>query len=151
MSRPLNQGDLATTSRIEHQKSGVWYYDTISALITLVTASLTSSYRTVFTTQRSSPATGATVAVTDSSADTHLILTPAGTIATLTVNFPAGGTSGNAIDKQEVLITSQQIVTTLTLGANGATAIVGDATTIGAGGFLRYKYDSQFHSWIRIG
>lgn len=151
MSRPLNQGDLATTSRIEHQKSGVWYYDTISALITLVIANLTTSYRPAFTTQRSSPATGATVAVTDSSDNTHLILTPAGTIATLTLTLPAGGTSGNAIDKQEVLVTSEQIVSALTISANGATAVVGGLTAFTAGGFMRLKYDSQFHTWNRVG
>lgn len=148
MSRPLNQADVATTSQFEHKKNGVWYWDTIANLVALVTSSLTTSYRPAFDTQYSSPLTGTTVAITDSSANTHLILTPAGTIAALTITLPL---SSNAVDKQEVLVSCSQIVSSLTISANGASSVVGGLSAFTAGGFMRLKYDALFNAWNRVG
>ena len=92
-----------------------------------------------------SPLTGTTITIADGVR--WLGLTPAGTIATLTVNLPV---STNLIDLQEILISSSQTVTALTLGGNGST-INSAATTIAAGSFLRYKYSSTNTTWYRVG
>ncbi len=101
--------------------------------------------------QYSVPLTGGTVVVTDGDdddADVHLFLTPAGTLSTLTITLPA---VAGLRDKQEVLVSSSQIVTTLTVGANGASSIVGGPTAFTAGGFFTLKYDLITTTWNRIG
>ena len=90
-------------------------------------------------TQYASPLTGTTVTI--SAANTWLILTPAGTIAALTVALPT------ATDQQEVIITSSAIVTALTLTGT----VSGGPTTLSAGGFARLRYDGVLNTWRRIG
>lgn len=97
--------------------------------------------------QYSSPASGATTQVTDSGASTHLILTPASTLATLTLKLPL---VTNLADKQRVLVTSSQSVTALTVDLNGASGN-GIPSTIAAGGFFSLKYDAVMSAWNRIG
>lgn len=104
-----------------------------------------------FTTQYSSPLTGATVALTDADDDDsfiHLIITPAATIAALTLTMPI---VPGAADKQEVLVNCTQIVTTLTISTNGATAVIGAPTTLAANDFFRLKYDALMTTWYRVG
>jgi hypothetical protein len=101
------------------------------------------------TTQYSSPLTATTVDVRDDDADTHLILTPSGTIATLTITLPA---STSVRDKQILIVTSTNIVSTLTMALNGATAIRGNPTTIAAANdYFTLKYDATLTTWYRIG
>jgi|SRR6267154_2768315 len=56
--------------------------------------------------------TGQTIQMTDNSADGTLFLTPAGTLATLTVNFPS---DANSILGQMRILATTQNITTLTL------------------------------------
>lgn len=98
--------------------------------------------------QYASPTTGSTVSITDSSDNAHLILTPAGTLATLTVQLPA---VASVVDKQEIVVTSTQIITALTVDINGATNIFGAPTTLTAGGFFKLKYDAVLSNWNRVG
>jgi len=101
--------------------------------------------------QYSTPIAAGTVVVTDGDdedSDVHLMLTPAGTLATLTVTLPL---STALRDKQEVLVSSSQIITALTVGANGASSIVGTPTAMTAGGFFKLKYDLITTTWYRIG
>jgi len=104
------------------------------------------------TTQYAAPLTGATVAITDGDdddEDIHLILTPAGTLSTLTITPPL---NTNLVDKQTVLVSSTQIVTTLTVSLNGATAIQGIPTTIAAANdYFTLKYDLTLNTWYRVG
>lgn len=107
-----------------------------------------------FATQYSAPAAGSTVTIgssatdADGSENVHLILTPAGTLATLTLKLPL---STDLVDKQEIVVNCTQIVTTLSWDANGAGDIVGEPTTLAANGFLRLKYDAVTTNWYRIG
>lgn len=107
-----------------------------------------------FATQYSAPAAGNTVQIASSASDAdgsenvHLILTPAGTLATLTLKLPL---RTNAVDKQEILVNCTQIVTTLSWDANGAGDIVGEPTTLAANGFLRLKFDAVTTNWYRVG
>ena len=119
----------------------------LTALQTFMQANLTFS-QSEFTTQYSTPVTGGTVVITDGTANIHLIITPAGTISTLTLTMP---TAPGVIDGQEVLVNSTQAVTTLTLSVNGATAIVGAPSSLSANDFFRLKYDALMTTWYRVG
>jgi len=122
----------------------------LSALATYIQSTFTSStFRSAFTTQRATPINGATVAVTDGSDSIHLLLTPAGTLAGMTITMPA---LANCTDKQEVLITSTQTITTLVISGNGS-GMFGEPSTlvIGNGGFAKMKFDASTSNWIRVG
>lgn len=75
----------------------------------------------------------------------QLILNPAGTLASGTVNFPLSPT-----DNQSFAIASSQIITALSLTATAAT-ISNAVTTLAAGGFAKYLYSSASTTWFRIG
>lgn len=89
------------------------------------------------TSQYASPLTATTVTVL--AGDTWLILSPAGTIAALTIALPTG------VDGDEVLVTSSQIITALTVAGQGA------PTAMAANGFFRLKYDGILSVWRRVG
>jgi len=97
-------------------------------------------------TQYSAPVTGATVTI-GTTGSIWLVLTPAGTIATLTLTLPL---STDVADKTELLVNSTNIVTTLTIAPNGAT-VVGGPTTIAANGFFRLRFDTVLQTWYRVG
>ena len=99
------------------------------------------------TVQNVVPLTGGSIQVTDGDDNIWLIVQPAATIATLTIVLPA---SGNAIDKQELLVTSTQIVTALTMGGNGAT-VVGTPALGVANDFFKLKYYAFNNQWIIVG
>ena len=93
--------------------------------------------------QFAAPTTGQTVTV--ATGDSWLVLTPAGTLATLTVTLPTDRTDGEI-----VRVSSSQIITALTVSGAG-TALAGAPTTIAAGGFWIMCYTSVLNSWVRIG
>jgi len=99
-------------------------------------------------TQYSVPLTGATVVIGVNDNDTHLVVVPAGTIAALTITLPA---PANLRDKQTLLVTSTQVVTTLTVNGNGATAVRGAPSAFTANGFFTLKYDLALNVWNRVG
>lgn len=98
-------------------------------------------------TQYSAPLTGTTVQVTDSANSVWLILTPAGTLAALTIALPA---KANCADKQEVLVNTRQTLTSLTVSCSGGT-VVGAPTTLAANGYFRMRYDAVMSTWYRVG
>jgi len=99
-------------------------------------------------TQYAAPLTGSTVVVLDAQKSVWLDITPAGTIATLTITFPV---STNVVDKTEILITTTNTITALTLNGNGAT-IGGAVTTLAADGFVKYRFDGgPLKAWHRAG
>lgn len=102
-----------------------------------------------YITQRAAPSSsGFNVAITDGSDNIHLILTPTAGYAAGTITLPA---VGSAIDKQEVLVNCTQQVTSLTVDGNGAVAVTGEPTSLGADDFFRLKYDLATQTWFRIG
>jgi hypothetical protein len=96
------------------------------------------------TNQYAAPLTGTTVQVQNGS--TWLILTPAGTLAALTLQMPVQST---VTDGQEVLVSTTQTISTLTLTGNGA-AIVGAPTTLAANGSFRLRYEPVLKTWYKI-
>jgi len=99
-------------------------------------------------TQYASPLTGATVTIAPASTggSVFLLLQPAGTIATLTVVLPAAGI---AVDKQEVMVSTTNTVTALTVFAGGTT-LAGAPTTITAAAPFKMRYDGVNSIWMRV-
>lgn len=76
----------------------------------------------------------------------RLLLTPTGTLATGTIVIPGGGLPALPVDKQEVLVTSTQTVTALTVSA-GTTPVVSPPTTVTALTPFRMWYDATNAAW----
>lgn len=78
----------------------------------------------------------------------YLLLTPTGAFAAGTIVLPA---VAECVDGQQVLVSTTQAVTTLTVSGNGATAVNGAPTTLAANAFFRLRFDGIFKSWYRVG
>ena len=76
-----------------------------------------------------------------------MLLQPAGTLATGTITLPL---NTGVPDGTTVLITSTQEITSLTIALNGASAIYGAVTTLGAGGAAVYRFYQPTNSWYNI-
>ena len=88
-----------------------------------------------------------TVAPTVAGGDVWLRITPTAGFAAGTVTLPLLASS---VDKQEVLVSCNQAVTTLTVDGNGST-FEGAPTTLAANAFFRLRYEAVFHVWVRVG
>jgi len=97
-------------------------------------------------TQYSAPLAASITQVQYTQTSTWLILTPAGTLATATIKLPV---VSNVQDKTEVLVNCTQIITTLTIDANGGT-VLGAPTTLAANGFFRLRFDIILKTWYRV-
>ena len=76
-----------------------------------------------------------------------MLIQPAGTLATGSVTLPLNTSTP---DGTEVLITTTQQITAFTLNANGASALYGAPTTLGAEDFFRMRFVQATNSWYRI-
>ena len=94
------------------------------------------------------PATGFSIsAPTPISQQQWMILQPAGTLATGTITLPLNtGTP----DGTEILITTTQQITALTIGLNGAAAVFGLPTMLQAGAGVRLRWYQATNSWYSI-
>ena len=92
--------------------------------------------------QFAAPTTGQTVVV--ATGDAWLLLTPAGTLAALTITLPTDRTDGEI-----VRVTSSQILTALIVGGAGTT-VAGAPTTLAADGFFEMAYCATLNSWFRV-
>lgn len=99
-------------------------------------------------TQYSAPIAADTVQVDVNSTggSIWLILTPAGTLATLTLKMPL---NTGVEDKTEVLVICTQIITALTMDANGGT-IVGAPTALTANQSFRLRFDTVLQTWYTV-
>lgn len=96
------------------------------------------------TTMNLSPATGASIAFNNTSIDQTMFLTPAGTLATLTVSLPSNATSRLG---QSVFIATTQTITALTV--NGATTIINNPTTLASGAAVELRKMAD-NLWMQI-
>jgi hypothetical protein len=92
------------------------------------------------------PTSGATVQITDSAQSYWAEILAVGTIATLTLIFPS---KVSLNDGQEVLITTNQAVTALTLTAPGSNFNVA-ITTLAINSATRFKYSLSSNIWYKI-
>jgi len=133
-------------SMIWDESEGDWRLTTFTNIFALYNESFTNVIQEADS-QYSTPLTGVTVSVNVNDNDTHLIITPAGTIAALTITLPE---ASNLRDKQTFLCTCTQIVTTLTVDGNGTT-VNGAPTAFTANGYFTLKYDLTLGVWNRVG
>lgn len=97
-------------------------------------------------TQYAAPVTGGTVQVDERGFSVWLIITPAATLATLTIKLPL--VSG-VQDRTEILISTTQVLTALTFNANGAT-IVGAPSTLAANTSTVLRFDAVMRTWYKV-
>ena len=143
----LNQSDIAASDSLPFSSSsaGADRRTSVSQLSVVLQSLLTASGG--LAQQSASPnATGFSVTVAPVVAGCWmwLLLTPIAGYAAGTVVLPS-----SPADLQEVLVTSTQAVTTLTVSGNGA-AVNGAPSTLSANGFFRVKYAATTASWYRI-
>lgn len=137
---------LADQPFIWDTANSTWKRVTFSDILTLFQANLTLG-RPEANSQYAAPLTGTTVTITDADDDVHLILTPSGTIATLTIVLPAAAT---ARDKQQVIVNSTNIVTTLTITSALGTITGSPATWLGvANNYFTLTFDAVLSTWYR--
>jgi len=91
-----------------------------------------------------SPTTGQTVAFDAASADQTLWLTPAGTLASLTVTLPSDSSSALG---QTVTIAASQTLTSLVV--NGATTILNNVTSLLGGATVKFRKVAA-NTWIQV-
>lgn len=95
------------------------------------------------TTQDAAPLTGATVSM--NAGVVKLLLDPAGTIATLTVNLPL---ATGLVDGQEAQITSSQTVTALTVTPGTGATLVPTITTVSASSPVNLVWHAATAKWV---
>jgi len=93
------------------------------------------------------PTTGQTITppYADGTRPAFVCLTPAGTLAALTVRLPAAGTNAEKL----VTISTTQTLTSFTVTAVSGSIITPSLTTLAAGGFVSFKSDGT--NWRRVG
>lgn len=94
------------------------------------------------------PGNGFNITVpTPVSNDQWMLIQPAGTLATGTITLPL---NTGVPDGTTVLITTTQEITSLTIALNGATAIYGGVTFLGAGTATAIRFYQPTNSWYQI-
>ena len=76
-----------------------------------------------------------------------MLIQPAGTLASGTITLPL---NTGVPDGTEVLITSTQEITALTISLNGATAIFGAVTSLAGGSAFAIRYYQATNSWYAL-
>lgn len=89
------------------------------------------------------PTTGQTVTLGDDARNQAANITPAGTLAALTIAFPS---NANSINGQQVSIFINQIITTLTLSSSGATFLNGVSAWVANDCITFKKFGT---TWVR--
>lgn len=95
--------------------------------------------------QYAAPLTGTTLSITEDYKDTRLILTPAGTIAALTIALPF------PLDKQTLIVNSTAAITALSFTGKNGDTIVGAPTTMAVNAYFTLQYDAVLKRWYRVG
>lgn len=93
----------------------------------------------------STPVTGATIAFNDTDRSQVMYITPAGTLATLTITFPSATQSRVG---QTLTVVCTQIVTALTLSSSGGT-FLNALTAFVANGAAQYRKVSST-VWAKV-
>jgi hypothetical protein len=139
----VNDGDLVP---IYSQDNGDARAAPMSVLLNYFQSLLTG---TGFISQYLAPSASFSIAVAPVGTGTniHLVLTPTLPLAAGTITLPA---LADCVHGQEVIITSTEPVTALTVASSGAT-VNGAPATLTANGFCRLRFDAPTASWYRIG
>lgn len=142
-----NSPALADQSLIWDVSNSDWRLSPLSDIFTLFSTSFLNTMLEPDSQYAAPAVTGFDVLINANDNDTHLILTPASTLAAGTLTLP---TPANLRDKQLLIVSCTQQVTALTVAGNGAAAVNGAPTTLGADDFFTIKYDLTLNTWNRI-
>jgi len=93
-----------------------------------------------------SPLSGTVLTFKINSQSYWIEIIPAGTIATLTIIFPD---VGGLIDGQEIILTTTQAISALTLTAIGTSFNI-PVTTLAANASVRFKYSKSSNVWYKL-
>lgn len=94
----------------------------------------------------SAPTTGTTVSPSYTLGRNSLVaLTPAGTLAALTVSLP----SSTLNTRKKVTISTSKILTSFTVTAVAGSIVTPSLTTLALGGFVVFQSDGT--NWLRVG
>jgi len=93
-------------------------------------------------------ATGFNVQVNDSSDNTWLVINPSAGYASGAITMPY---VDNCVDGQEVLVNCTQQVTAFIVNGNGAIAVSGEPSALGADDFFRMRFHGASKTWYRVG
>ena len=146
----LNQSGITSASQLPFYDptSGVDRRASVADLATVMQGLLTTQGE--MSTQYASPsATGFSVSIAPpvDGASVYLLLTPLAGYAAGAVVLPAVAL---CVDGQQLLCHSTQLISSLTISANGA-SLSGAPTAMTAGGFWRLRFDGVNKTWYRIG
>lgn len=144
----LSQSDITTADSIPFFSvtNGASRRTSVAQLKTALGIPATASMAT----QYAAPAaTGFTVTIAPPNAgqSVYLLLTPVAGYAAGTIALPA---ATSAVDGQEVLCSTTQAVTALTVSSSGA-SVIGAPTTLAANAFFRLRFDAVVDNWYRVG
>lgn len=114
---------------------------TLATLTAYLQSALTASPRR----DSYSPLTGQTLTVPFTAGNVWLVITPAGTIAALTVAL-----TGTFTDGMEITLNTSQTITALTITTTSG-SLQGSPTTLAANGFASLRYDAGTNTWRRVG
>ena len=142
VTQSVGAGDLVP---VIVQNSGLTMAAAFSTIAAFIQSLLTSvsSYVTFY----SVPLTGATIPDNGATYNKWYIIQPVGTIAALTVTFPAYGV---AIDGQKIALVSTQTITALTLSSLGST-VIGANAGLSPTTPINFKYNQPLNVWFRFG
>lgn len=120
---------------------------TVADLVTFIETLLTSpgDKEQLFDAPSASPCT-VTVEPTVDGGSVWMIITPTETMAVGTIELPG---DGDAQDGQEVVVTTTQEITDLTVSAEDLN-VTGAPTTLAANGYFTVKFTASTDTWYRI-
>ena len=72
-------------------------------------------------------------------------MTPSVTLAAYTITMPAA-----PLDMQDIVLSTTNTITTLTLNANSGQSISGAITTLAANTGVRYRYRVATSTWYKV-
>ncbi len=151
MGKTINQ--LSTSSQLAGGDQIVTYSSANgdarkSSLTALVDYFETAFANPTFEVQTFAPvSTGFTATLTASAASIWAIISPTGAFATGTVVLPALASS---VDGQEIIITSTQGITALTVNGNGATVTGVPSGLPPGGGTIGLRFNSLASTWFVV-
>ncbi|HCA5022803.1 TPA: transcriptional regulator [Acinetobacter baumannii] len=93
------------------------------------------------------PTADFTIEITNNPVSTYLVMNPLTGITNGTIKLPP---LTRLVDGQEVLVTSSQQISNLTIDGNGA-ALIGDPNALSASGFFTMKFEKVSQTWYRRG
>lgn len=150
MSKRLNTTDTLEAGDqvvLFRTKNGDYRAIPFDTLVQLILDQVPTPVYQAATIQLFNPNANFTKIIDNNIAGTYLVMNPSTVIATGALVLPS---VNDIIDGQEVLVTSSQQITDLTIDANGAT-VIGAPDAMGATAFFKLKYEELSQTWYRVG